>query len=72
MEQDTSQLRLECPHCQGCPTVEEWNNALGQRDEPIPLNITSDEWDSYAYDHSGRIDCPECGEVVIYEDMTPV
>lgn len=63
-------LTLECPHCQDCYTTEQWNQALGQRDEPIPDDV--EDWDEYAYSHDGRIDCPGCGEVVIYEDMTPV
>jgi endogenous inhibitor of DNA gyrase (YacG/DUF329 family) len=63
-------LILECPNCQSCFTVEQWNESLGFRDEPIPLD--TQDWDAYTSEHSGRVDCPECGDVAIYEDMMAV
>lgn len=61
---------LECPHCQSCFTVEDWNKQPSIKDEPIPLDL--EDWDEYIMDHDGRIDCPDCGEVAIFEDLTPV
>lgn len=63
-------LILECPHCQSCYETADWNKAPGIRDEPIPDNI--EDWDEYTRTHTGRIDCPDCGQVAIYEDMISV
>lgn len=63
---------LECPNCQSCFKVDEWNDALGRRDEPIPLDIKEEDWYAYTQEHFGAIDCPDCGQVAIYEDMMVV
>ena len=66
-------LYLECPNCKGCPTIEEWNNSPGIRDELIPEDMEdADAWEDYRREHSGRVDCPLCGDVAIYEDMMAV
>lgn len=65
-------LVLECPNCRDCHSAQEWNEAPGLRDALIPEYITVEEWDDFKTKHTGRIDCPSCGEVAIYEDMIAV
>jgi C4-type Zn-finger protein len=70
-------LTLECPNCQDCYSVEDWNKnvemsiLVGRADELIP---TDDElnWDEYSRQKGGMVDCPSCGEVCCYEDMSVV
>lgn len=68
--------KLECPNCHYTLPIEDWNKSvkdgivLGVCDELIPEDLESDQWEQYANDHGGRADCPECGELVTFEDMT--
>lgn len=70
-------LTLECPHCQDCHSVEKWNEKVeesiivGRADELIPIDNDLD-WDLYAIEENGLVDCPSCGAVCNYEDMIPV
>lgn len=70
-------LILECPNCQDCHSVEDWNKnvemsiAVGRAEELIP---TDDDlnWNEYAIKMGATVDCPSCGEVCCYEDMNTV
>lgn len=65
-------LILECPNCQSCFTVEMWN-IQPKIGEPIPENLeTSEDWDNFTFHNTGMVDCPECGEVAVYDDMLAV
>lgn len=75
-EEDRSKLLLECPHCGDCSTVINWNKSienfsipLGAIDQPIPENLSPDEYDDYKYEHGGQVDCPSCGEATLLEDL---
>lgn len=60
---------LECPHCQSCFTVEDWNKSP-HRGDSMPESLEDkEEWD---LKHSGIYDCPDCGEVCLTEDMNIV
>lgn len=66
-------LTLECPHCQSCFTTEEWNEQP-KNGSDIPKGIEdSDGFDEWNIKEGGSmIDCPECGDVALTEDMTVV
>lgn len=68
--------RLECPYCRYTLKISEWNEKvkeavmLGVCDQLIPTDLQVDEWEKYRNEHGGRCDCPECGEVASFDDMT--
>ncbi len=67
--------KLECPHCHSTLSIDDWNKELenslqvGRADELIPIDIDADQWDSYRNIHGGTVDCPECHEVCVFDDM---
>ena len=69
-------MNLECSNCHSTPSVKKWNEmvkdavVLGICDQLIPIELDRDDWEQYAIEHGGRCDCPECGEVSCFEDMT--
>lgn len=72
-------LILECPHCSDCYSVEDWNAnvaesmLVGRAEELIPDNMEdSSEWEVYALEKGGLVDCPSCGEVCDFVDMNVV
>lgn len=70
-------LILECPNCQDCHSVEDWNKQVansiivGRAEELIPTDDELD-WHRYAMEKSGLVDCPSCGQVCCFEDMNNV
>jgi hypothetical protein len=70
------EIRLECPNCRSTLTIGEWNESvresvsLGICDELIPEGLKEEDWADYRREHGGRCDCPECGEVALFDDMT--
>jgi endogenous inhibitor of DNA gyrase (YacG/DUF329 family) len=66
-------LILECPHCQDCYTIAEWNKSP-HRGDTIPEDLETDaafqNWDIDS--DGGLYDCPSCGRVVVTGDMTVV
>lgn len=73
--QKRNNMKLECPHCHYTLEVSEWNKQLessvllGRADKAIPLELETDNWEQYRSEHGGIVDCPECGDVCIFDDM---
>ncbi len=70
------ETKLECPHCHYTLDISKWNKnvadaiMLGVCDQLIPTDLSRDDWEMYSQEHGGRCDCPECGVVACFEDMT--
>lgn len=68
-------MKLECPHCHYTLEVDEWNKEVensmkvGRADELIPTNLEPETWIDYRMEHSGIVDCPQCKEVCVFDDM---
>ena len=69
------QTKLECPNCGITLPISHWNDfvaesvSIGICDQLIPVDLKADEWEEYREEHGGRCDCPECGEVALFDDM---
>lgn len=71
-----SNYKLECPYCKSTLSIDEWNKSieysirLGVANEYIPEFNSVDEFRKYKIENEGvRMDCPECDEVVLIDDM---
>lgn len=68
--------KLECPQCHYTIEISRWNEqvrhaiTLGICDELIPEDLLAEDWEKYRNEHGGRCDCPECGKVALFDDMT--
>lgn len=72
---DNGKIKLECPNCRTTLDISQWNEnmkdsiSIGRADELIPLDIDAEGWKTFRREHSGVVDCPECGEVCVLDDM---
>lgn len=71
-----TQTKLECPNCRCTLEISKWNEnvrtsvGFGVCDQLIPQDLRPEDWEEYKDEHGGRCDCPECGEVALFDDMT--
>lgn len=71
-----SSLQLECSNCRVCLTIHEWNKTaaksviLGTINSLIPEDLFEiKDWEKWKIENGGRLDCPECGEISLIDDM---